>query len=297
MKIVIIGAGAIGNAIAKILKENRNNSVALWDAVPGKVSRQLSLDKTVPKADAVFFCLPTFGVRDAVESVRPFLSKSTSVICMSKGIEAGTNLTMDRLLAKVLPRRQPFAILFGPMLASELDMGVCGHAVSAGDSRARNLLWKMFSGTRLSVVKSMDLRGVALAGALKNVYAIGLGILSALKAGDNMRGAYVVSALDEMGRIIVALGGRKETAEGFAGLGDLVATGLNATSRNWQIGCALVEKPGQCQGSEGARAASSLASLLGKRAVRFPIFFSVYQVLSRSASPSSLIAAVCSWRP
>lgn len=297
MKIVIIGAGAIGTAVAKILKENRDNSVTLWDAVPGKVKRQIPLDKVMPKADAVFLCLPTFGLRDAVETVRPFLRRSTAVICMSKGIEAGTNLTMDRLLAKILPRRQPFALLFGPMLASELDMGVCGHAVSAGDSRARNLLWKIFSGTRLSVVKSMDLRGVALCGALKNVYAIGLGIIAALKAGDNVRGAYVVASRQEMGEIVASLGGREETADGFAGLGDLVATGLNATSRNWQIGCALVEKPGPCQGSEGARAAVSVAALLKGRRGRFPIFFAVHDVLSRAAPPATVTAAVCAWRP
>ncbi len=297
MKIVIIGAGAIGAAVAKILKENSHNAITLWDAVPGKVKRQQPLDKAVPKADALFFCLPSFGLRDAVETVRPYLRKRTVVVCMSKGIEAGTDLTMDRLLEAILPRRQPFALLFGPMLASELDMGTCGHAVSAGDSRARAALWSMFRGTRLMVAKSFDLRGVALCGALKNIYAIGLGILAALAAGDNMRGAYVVAARQEMGDMLKLLGGRRETADGYAGLGDLVATGLNANSRNRQIGCALVSSPGRCQGSEGARAAVSVSRLLGKRQARFPLFGAVHRVLACGEDPRGVAEAVCAWKP
>lgn len=297
MKIVIVGAGAIGTAMARILKENRRNQVMLWDAVPGKVKKQKSLAGLLPDADAVFFCLPSFALRDAVETVRPFLKRRTAVVCVSKGIEAGTNLTMDRLLAKILPRRQPFALLFGPMLASELDLGVCGHAVSAGDSRARAKVYEMFSGTRLAVVKSLDLRGVALCGALKNIYAIGLGIVAALRAGDNVRGAFVVAARAEMGEMVKRLGGRAETADGFAGLGDLLATGLNATSRNRQIGCALVNSPGRCQGSEGARAAVSLAALLGRRQKDFPVFSSIHRVLVAGAPPLEVAATICAWRP
>lgn len=294
MNVVIIGAGAIGKAVGHVLTKVRKNKIEYWDAVPGTVKRQKQLEKIIPSADVVFFCLPSSSIRDAVGSIFPYLKKRTTVVCLAKGIEDRSRLTMDRLLTKILPRRQPFALLFGPMLAVELSAGTCGHAVVAGYKPARNAVTALFAGTRLSVSSSDDLAGVAACGALKNVYAIGLGIVSALWSGDNIRGSYVVVAREEMERFIILMGGRRETANSFAGLGDLLATGLNPTSKNHQVGRALVKKRGGRAHTEGARSAATLTALLGKRINKFPLFNSLHLVLVHGASPQAVTEVICS---
>ena len=293
MKIVIVGAGALGSVMAKILKRNRRNSVALWDIVPGKVERQQPLAKIMPPADAVFLCMPTTALRAAAITVNPHLRRKTLVIGMSKGIEENTDLTLDRMLRKILPWRQRIGLLFGPMLASEILAGSCANAVIASRSRlALTRIARAFSGTQLRVSLSGDVRGVALCGALKNVYAIGMGVIKALGAGDNARGAYVAAAADEMRRIVRLLGGRERTVYGYAGLADLVATGLSESSRNHQVGCAL-GKGADCLGSEGSRAAMSFSELLGRRLRRFVILNALVRVLDAGAGPQEIVAAVC----
>jgi glycerol-3-phosphate dehydrogenase (NAD(P)+) len=291
--ILIVGAGAIGRALGMILSENKFNKIAFWDAVPGKVRPARPLDKLLFVADFVFLCVPSFAVRDAVCAVNPYLKKRAVIVCLAKGVEPGTDLTMDLLLKEILPRRQPFALLFGPMLASELANGACGHAVCAGSRSHTPRVAAIFSGTRLRVKKSYDLRGVALCGALKNIYAIGLGILSSIKSGNNTIGAYCAIARMEMRRLVGRLGGRAETVDSPAGFADLIATGFSVDSRNRQIGCALAAGAGKCQGSEGSRAVHSLSRLLKKNSGELPLFSALRDILSDDAAPDKLLLAVC----
>ncbi len=293
MHVAIIGAGLIGKALGRILKEKKGIAVSFWDHTPGVVPRQSPLEETVGRADFVFFCIPSFAIRDAARTVRPFLKRQTIVIGVSKGIEANTNLTTDRLLKSALPWRQPFALLFGPMLAGELDSGVCGHAVAAaGSPSVAFKMLTLFHGTRLRVKKSYDLRGVAVCGALKNIYAIGLGMIDGLGAGDNTRGAYVGAAVAEMRQIVKRLGGEAATVDGYAGIADLIATGGSVHSRNRSVGFALGSKK-RARGSEGANAAVAVAELLGKKHAEFPILHSLVRILGSAAEPEELIAAVC----
>jgi glycerol-3-phosphate dehydrogenase (NAD(P)+) len=295
MKTIIIGAGAIGRAMNGIITEGSRHRAAFWDAAPGKVKGQKTLAKLLPSADAVFLCLPSSAMRKAVQSIKPYLSKRTAVVCFAKGTEEGTHLTMDRLLARILPPRQPFALLFGPMLAAELAAKSRGHATVAGDRRACRIVAEIFSGSRLAVAPCGDSRGVALCGPLKNVYAIGMGILAELGSGDNVRGAYVSIALKEMGEIVKMLGGRRETVLGFCGLADLVTTGFNKTSHNHRFGRALV-KGGKSPGAEGEKAILCLAVLMRGRHKKFVIFDALHRVLLNGASPYEVPTAVHSSR-
>jgi len=293
MNVVIMGAGSIGMAIGAILKEKRGIKISFWDVMPGKVKKQEPLPDLLGTADVVFLCMPTFALREAAKTLRPSLKRRTIVVSLAKGIESDTDFSADRLLSKILPWRQPFVLLFGPMLASELENQACGHAVVSSFSRpAVFKIATLFSGTRLRVVKNYDVRGVALCGALKNVYAIGMGVISALEAGDNIRGAYVAAAVLEMQYVVRRLGGNAETVMGYAGLADLVATGLNGNSRNYQIGCALGGR-GRCRGSEGSRAAVSFANLLGKDIKHLPLMRTLHRLLDSGADPEELLAAVC----
>lgn len=260
-KIAIIGAGNIGRALAAVLK--RKAEIDLWDIAPAKVKGQKELKEIIPEAEAVFLCVPSAAVLPAVRSITPLLRRKTIVVGIAKGIEAKSGETMDRLLAKSLPRGQAFSLLSGPMLAGELMRDLCGSAFAASSSPAvRKKMETMFRGTELYVCASADLRGVALAGVLKNIYALVLGAAEGFGFGWNAKGVLVAQAVDEMRKIIPQLGGKRDTVLGPAGLGDLVATGMSPDSRNRRSGMALAKGSGTLP-SEGTSSLPWMLAYLG----------------------------------
>lgn len=112
----------MGLAIRKVLKKTTAN-VEMWDKDPAKVLSQKPIDEATAAADIVLLCLPSWGMREALGDIAPYLSKDSVVVSLAKGIEKGTLKTTDQLLQELLPRGRNFAVLSGPMLAEELMKG------------------------------------------------------------------------------------------------------------------------------------------------------------------------------
>lgn len=188
---------------------------------------------------------------------------------------------MDRLYDELLPRGQAYALLYGPMLADEIEQGLMSAAVAATKRRATyNAIHKLFAKSNLRLDYSNDVPGVALSGVLKNVYAIGLGIVSALELGGNAKGWFVQNIIFEMQGVLKRLNhGRTDAALGLAGLGDLVCTGFSAYSTNHRVGQELVAGRGLTRMSEGLVSLPSLLYRLGPSAKRFPLLQAVKQVV------------------
>lgn len=173
-------------------------------------------------------------------------------------------------MAEVLPAKQLFLVLSGPMLARELAGGKRGFAVLAAKNKKDfSRVADIFKETKLELMYSSDLRGVSLCGVLKNIYAVGLGIIDGLEAGSNSKGEYAALAICEMAEIIKILGGKKETALGTAGAGDLIATAFSPLSRNRKTGEELGKTNVCCLQSEGSRSVGPVVKLLGKNAAKF----------------------------
>ncbi len=278
MSIVIIGAGEIGNAIAFVLK-NKGLNLNLWDKDISRVPNQKLLEDILPNADFLFICTPSWAVRPALKNALAHLNKNAVVVVLSKGIEKDTNKTMDKVLDELLSESTGFALLSGPMIAEELTQEMFGIGVAASESREIfDKLSKLFADTNLRLEYSPDIRGTTLAGALKNIYAVGLGIIDALNTGGNFKGWFTQGAVKEMAEIIEILGGQKETVFGIAGLGDLVATGFSSYSRNRKVGDELV-KTGKCSlTSEGIISMPSVVTLLGKKIEEFPLLNALSEI-------------------
>jgi glycerol-3-phosphate dehydrogenase (NAD(P)+) len=293
-RVVIIGAGEIGSAIGRLLRGAR---VEFFDAQPGKVRGQRPLAKSVPSAEVVFFCIHSRFARQALFSAAPYLKRRTVVVSVSKGIEFQTRFTMDQLFTHLLGARQPFAMLCGPMLAEELDLKLPGGAVigTKSDAAYRTLV-QLLRGTSLKLERSKDVHGVALAGVLKNIYAIGLGVSSALKLGSNFSGWYIQASAAEMAGIIGALGGKPQTAYGPAGLGDFITTGLSPYSQNQQMGQDLVRRGTCAMTSEGCVSLPSLVKLLGARAKSFPILTAIRRTLEHHTDAKKIFIALAHGR-
>lgn len=278
--VTFIGAGKIGSAVAALVKTS-GAKIKRWDKDPAKVPHQKKLTDVVSGADVLFFCLPSWHMREAVASVLPYLSKKTVIVSVAKGMERKSKKTMDRLYDELLPRGQAYALLYGPMLADELAAGLMGAAVVATKKRqSYKRVKRLFTKSGLQLEYSPDVHGVALCGVLKNVYSIGLGIVSALELGGNAKGWFVQRIIGEMRAALRRLNrSQDQAALGPAGLGDLVCTGTSAYSNNYRVGQELVEGRGIKKISEGFVSLPSLLTLLGPAARRFPLLMAIKNVV------------------
>lgn len=280
--IVMIGAGEIGLSVGKILSRKSYN-VKFWDKDP-KVLESLggdnmSLPELLSEADVVFICVPSWSFREALLFTSPYLPAKATVVSLTKGIDAPTLKIADELLAKYLKRSQPWAILSGMMIAEELREGLPGAAVVASiNAKVLRSVSDLFEETGILIVPSADVHGTALCGVLKNIYALAIGLSYGLNLGDNARGILITLAIGEMKKIASLLGGRQESVIGYAGLGDLVATGFSRYSANHEAGSALASGKTAPQ-SEGIASLSSVVILLGAKYKKFPLLHSLHEIV------------------
>lgn len=268
--VVILGSGRIGTALAELIKDNAQ--VDIWDVDISKTPDRRPFEDIIPQADAVIMGIPSQAIRHACADMQPLLKPDCLLVVLSKGVEADSLKTMDEVMTDALPH-QPFALLSGPMLAEELVKRMGGAAVVA-TKKAKDfeMLKSLFEGEALHLEHSTDLHGVALAGVLKNVFAIGLGIAEGVGWGENMKGWLTAESAREMQVIIRLLGGDPATMLTQAGLGDMVATGFSPHSSNHKYGKALAETGSCDHKSEGCISLPSLAKLLEGRSETLPIY-------------------------
>ena len=304
MKITVLGAGAWGTALAKMLHEGKH-SVTLWghDAahlddlrktgrneryLPGiGLPRELRLENNlaaaVSGAEYVVVAVPSKAFREVTDALKNFSGVAVSV---TKGIEHHSGLTMCGVLAQTASKAK-IAALSGPSFALEVARGVPTAIVAASDDAATAAtVQQLFHRPTFRVYTSNDLLGVELGGALKNVIAIGAGVCDGLGFGDNSKAATVTRALAEMRRLGVACGANAETFGGLSGLGDLMVTCFSKLSRNRGFGerVGRGEKIEAIVGSmvavaEGFPTARSAYELARKHGVVTPIIDEVHAML------------------
>ncbi len=274
IRVLIVGAGRIGQAF-HYMTEKQGASVELCDSEIGKCPNQRPLIESVPEMDILFLCIPSWTTRDFLTDIRAVLRPDTVVISVAKGIEKGTLKTVNQIVSESLPAGQPWGLIIGPMLAEEITLGQGSAGVLASpDARAIALVRRVIDAKDLRLEQTRDARGAALCGVLKNIFALGLGIGDGLGWGANRKGWLMTHAIREMRAIVALLGGDPETADGPAGLGDLVATGTSPYSRNRATGDQIVKTGEMNPLSEGYVSCCSLRELLGARESEF-LFLSV----------------------
>lgn len=265
-QVLIIGAGALGTALGKIMPKD-HTQVAFWDIDEAKcVGGRQPLETLVPAADFIFMCIPSWAMRPSVSQYSALIRPTTVVVSLAKGLESPTAKTMFEVCTEVLPPNQPVVIMGGAMLAYEIGSGLPGMAVIAAmdDAVAANLM-ALFNGSVLQLSWSSDARSVAIAGVLKNVYAIMLGIGDGLGLGSNTRGwlfAQAVQEILEIGRLMHA---DPLVLLSVAGIGDLVATGLSAQSKNHTAGVQLAQTGRTALECEGIMSFPSVLQSVGQR--------------------------------
>ncbi len=241
-QIGVIGAGELGQALGHVL-EKADMHVLYYDREDSRTTAA-RIEDVVTTCNILLLCVPSWANRDVAKDIAKHANPQNLplVVSFSKGVEKGF-VTMDQVLSDTLPAGTPYGLIYGPMLANELVGHMMGSGVLAlSEVGYDNTLRDIFAKARVYLEPSTDVRGTAISGVLKNVYAMAFGMCDGLRLGANARGRLSVMVLHEMKRILADLGANPQTAEGLAGLGDLLAAGTSETSFNYRVGRSIAER-------------------------------------------------------
>jgi glycerol-3-phosphate dehydrogenase (NAD(P)+) len=317
----VLGAGSWGTALAiqlaragrttwlwgrsaehlSALGRDRRNARYLPDApFPAGLEVEADLARVLAIADILVLAVPSHAVRALLQEIAPQLRRRTPIAWASKGLEHPQGKLLHEVAAEVLGPEWPVAVLSGPTFASEVAKAL-PTAITVASTHAgfAHELATILSSESFRAYTSSDIIGVEVGGAVKNVLAIGTGIADGLGLGANTRVALITRGLVEMTRLGVAVGARRETLSGLAGLGDLVLTCTDDQSRNRRFGLALAaglpvnaaqEQIQQVvEGVQGARAVREISRRAG---VEMPICEQVYQVIHEGLAPRQAVHAL-----
>jgi len=237
----IIGGGELGGALGQALTKARAQ-VIYYDKDPKK-STTASIDDLVRSCPVLLLCIPSWEVKTVLKQIAKTAhpNEERLVLSLSKGVEREFT-TMDALLSDILPDYYDTGVLYGPMIAEEIMRGRRAEGILAvSNNQWFQPLRRIFSEAGIGLDVSGDMRGVTLCAVLKNIYAIAFGLSEGMHLGLNSKGKLAVMALREMKQILADGKADPRTAEGIAGLGDLLATGFSENSFNYRVGKSLAE--------------------------------------------------------
>src|SRR5881396_3189098 len=317
-RIAVVGGGAWGTALADLLARKGDfDTVTLWAREPEvveSVNREHvnhmflpgaalapavaavgDITAAVRGAEVVVSAAPSHAVREVMTRARDKIGRGALVVSVSKGLDPERLSTPSCVLADVLPKDAPIAVLSGPSFAREVYARQPTAVVAAAREHATaQRVQQVFSTWFFRVYSATDVLGVELAGALKNVIALAAGILEGLGMGHNTRAALITRGLAEITRLGVALGAEPA---GLAGMGDLILTATGPLSRNHQLGVELGEGKrledalaGRAAVVEGVNTARSAVTLAERHGVELPIAREVADVLFNRKTPSQAVA-------
>lgn len=319
-RLAIVGAGSWGTALAAVLaprfseirlwvfeadlaermRETRENDVYLPGfRLPENVRVVTDFGEALEGAAIVLGVTPSHVTRAIWRQMLPHLAPPMLFVSATKGIETQTLSRMSEVVRGVVAERfEPrIAVLSGPTFAREVAAGEpTAVVISSGDAELNETVQRAFSGPTLRLYTNSDPAGVELAASLKNVIAIGAGVLNGLGSGNNSIAALITRGLAEITRLAVALGGEPRTLAGLAGLGDLVLTCTGALSRNRQVGIELgrgrrIEEitASMRMVAEGVHTTYAAMDLALRCGIEMPITEQVHAILRSQRSPREAI--------
>lgn len=317
-KITVLGSGAMATACSILLAEHDDQVVTMWARnpehakkiqqsrenarllpgvhLPDRVTVTGDVELALKDSEFIVAAIPSQYLRSSLQEIRPHLNRHRPIVSVIKGIENETFMRPSEIIAEVLDSRAVVAV-GGPSHAEEIARRMPATVVAAsGDLGLARQVQRMFNTERFRVYTNLDLIGVELAAALKNVIAIAAGISDGMGFGDNAKSSLMTRGLVEMTRFGQRFGAEASTFTGLAGMGDLITTCVSPYGRNRAVGVRLGkgETLKQILGSmeavaEGVATAKSVFEVAEQDGIEMPITSEVYRVLyeSRSAADAT----------
>ena len=316
-RITVFGAGAWGSTLAQVLCD-AGNEVLLWgrnavtigeindshtnqryltgQVLPTNLRATTDLDEAFAFSQTYVLAIPSTQLRATLNEWKGRFSADCMIVSTLKGIEVSTMLRMTEIIEQVLGKHK-VAILTGPNLADELILRQPAGAVAASTSQAvADEVRELFRTPYYRVYTSVDLLGCELAGAVKNVIALAVGISIGMGFGENTQAMLITRGLNEVARLCAAHGSDPLSAAGLAGMGDLVATCGSPLSRNRTFG-ELLGKTGSmemaiAQGAktvEGVASSGAIVEIAHRVGIEVPVIEAVADIVNGSLSPEQAL--------
>ena len=317
--VAVLGAGNMGTAVAHVIASN-GHAVRAW-SIETDVLEEMrdqrantkylagvelhpaiepvwELAEAVDGAGVIVLSVPSQIVARMARDLSQHLQPGQILLNVAKGLEAQTNLRLSEVVWREVGEASQVAIgsMGGPAIAIEMARGApMAVIVGMTDANASHRLQHILQNEHLKVETTPDLCGLELCSTLKNVYAIALGMSDGMGLGTNTKAFVGTVAIEEMGRICAALGGRSETVHGLAGLGDLLTTGYSQHSRNRTLG-EMLGGGGDWQRFisettvEGVIACGAIEALRAGREMELPLLDTVESVLREVATAPEAMA-------
>jgi glycerol-3-phosphate dehydrogenase (NAD(P)+) len=319
-RVAVIGAGSWGTALAIVLADN-GYEVRLWGRrqdqideinerhtnekylpaikLPTNIIGYTSLKEAVVDIDTVVLVPPTKAIREILHNIRQSLAEPVTFIHASKGIEPDTLMRGSEVIEEEIPEqlRNAVVVLSGPSHAEEVSLRKpTTVTVSSRNQQAAEAVQDMFINANFRVYTNVDIIGVELGGALKNIIALGAGLSDGLGYGDNAKAALLTRGLAEIARLGTHMGANPLTFAGLSGIGDLVVTCTSVHSRNWRAGNLLgkgnsLEEVLENMGMvvEGVRTTRAAYQLSEQQGIEMPITNVLYDVLFNDKKPKQAV--------
>ncbi|MDR1997233.1 MAG: NAD(P)-dependent glycerol-3-phosphate dehydrogenase [Candidatus Margulisbacteria bacterium] len=308
VKTAVIGCGAWGTTLAKILAEN-GHEVCVWChdtaiaaqinarenkkllagiALPQNIRGTTTLSTALDGARLAVIVTASQYFRQTAVQLKQYLARDCLLLSATKGLDETTGRRMSEVLGETLPaQRQNIAVLSGPNISREIaEQKVSAAVIASGTKATAEAIQKLFNNHYFRVYTNDDVIGVEIGGTVKNIIAIAAGIADGLGLGNNAKAALLVRGMVEIARLAVTLGGRAETIFGLTGMGDLITTCSSSLSRNHSVGVELAKgrtladilgnMPAVAEGVPTTKLAHALAQKTG---TPMPITAQMYAIL------------------
>lgn len=314
MKICILGCGAYGSALATVL--NENNNVFMWTPFEeeAKELNKSRIPKTLPnvkldkkinisndikqatnKADFILLATPVEFIRETLNKVKEYI-KDKPIIIASKGIEQNSSLFINQIVENII-KTDNIAVISGPSFAIDVANKVpVGVTLASKNIKTTNLVIKAFDNSHFKLEITEDIIGTEICGSIKNIIAIASGMIKGMKLPESTEALLITKSIKDIQKLIIDLGGNKETILSLAGIGDLILTTTSPKSRNYSLGLLIgsnkeeeIKNYINNNTVEGLYTLKSIYNLIQKENIDIPLINLINDIINKKKKPYDLI--------
>ena len=318
MNVTILGTGAYGIALSSMFLKN-NCKITMWTknleeyknleknrcnekVLPGyyiskDIKFTMNMEEAIQKAEIIVIAIPVQYIKDVVLEVKKYYNKNCHICIASKGI-LGDNQGLPYKVVKRILHTKNISVISGPTFAVDMvNDALMGLVVASKNVKTNMVIKKALANDTLIVDISNDIEGIELCGAIKNIMAIGSGIIDGMNYPESTRCMLFTKCFHEMMNLIYGLGGHKASALTYAGIGDLLLTCTSYKSRNYTYGKLLGQNKNKEEINdyvgkttiEGRYTLKVLYEMLKRKKIKFQIITTLYAIVYKNSDPNLLI--------
>lgn len=320
MKIGIIGTGVFSASIANMLAQNTENKIIMWSenkklvtdykktnklepifkdkVFPSNITLTPNYDTVLKDVDVVFIMTSIHFIESVCTAIKEKIDKNVLVCIGTKGVSlVGEKRKFAYQIAKQIIKN-PLAVLSGPTFAEDvMALDPIAFSIACRGKKNKTTLLQAFENQNVKIVFTSDYMGVSLAGSLKNIYAIGAGILTGLGYKESTLAYYLTAVYKELETILYMYESSLNTLHSLAGFGDLVATCFASKSRNYHLGVLLGKKKSKKEIDtfkenntiEGLSSLEHCMVLFNKKHIKTPIMTAISKIMNEEEKPEALL--------